>query len=129
MITQETIGEILFDKCAEAFADVPIYLKGSEPIGEIDTERVVIITRRIESGKYWNRSMCEINYCVPNRANEKDGIRLKEAQVMMKPLHSGCGICENERYRFKKMSVGEEEDSDLRYHFVNLKVLFEILNV
>lgn len=129
MITQETIGEILFDKCAEVFTDVPIYLKGNEPEGEIDTERVVVITRRIESGKYWNRSMCEINYCVPNRAEEKDGIRLKVAQTMLKPLYSGCGTAEGERYRFKKMSVGEEEERDLRYYFVNLKVLFEILNV
>lgn len=128
MITKSDIEEILYDRC-RTFG-VPIILSPNMPDDEIQEERIVIIVRPIQSGVYWNRSACEVNWVVPDISGEEDGIRLKAIEKILVPyMRYFRGERENTNYRCKRSSWGRESSDGMRCHYVNIRLEFEILNI
>lgn len=127
MITRTDIEEILYDKCRDF--GVETYLADTTPIGEIKEERLVIIPKNIQDGRYWYRCFVEVNWCVPDIHNEKDGVRIKSVEKSMSVLDYGQGLCDGTQYRWKKESEGVESEPEANYHYVNKRLLFNIQKV
>lgn len=128
MITTTDIANILYRDC-KSFG-MNTYQKGNIPMGEVTEERVIIRTRTKTPEKYWEKGFIEVNLCVPDL---KDGvanlIRLNELErEAEQKLKYSSGAYDDTRYRYSIDTVGIESDSSLRCHYVNIKILFEILN-
>lgn len=128
MITQADIYEIIYRDC-EVF-DIPRYSRDNAPKGKITQERIVIIPKRGTPDTYWEKSYVEVNFCVPDKKGVIDEIRLKELERWaVSELKRKSGIWDDTRYRYSKESSGNEADEELGCHYVNVRLLFEILNV
>ena len=105
MIVTTDIGNILYRDC-KAFG-ISIVPNGETLTGELKSERIVIHTKKQQPGTYWKKSFAEVNLCVPDLSkNEANSIRLNELD-----------------------NIGTEADTALKCHYVNVSVLFEVLNV
>ena len=128
MITQSEVVDILYLKCLQY--GIEVYRKGNLPDGEMSEERIVILPKTITSETYWKKCFVEINFCVPNNNDGKAGlIRLAELERIVNKTMKGTGMWDETRYKYKIDTTGIEEDADLKCHYVNARVLFEILNV
>lgn len=129
MIVTTDIGNILYRDC-RAFG-IEVYQKGNIPSGEVTTERIIIRTKSQTPSKYWKKGFVEVNICVPDiEPNTADLIRLSElerrANVLLDDVTSSY---DGSTYTYSIDSIGIEADTALKCHYVNVRVLFEVLNV
>lgn len=124
MIVTGDIATILYKKLL-GFG-IEVYKGGTFPTSKVTKERIVIIPKRQSSSKYWKKGFVEINFLVPDdgRANTK---RLTELERMANQLE-GYGVSDGTSYRYGVESISQEEDVSLGCHFVNCRILFEVLN-
>lgn len=124
MIVTGDIATILYKKLL-GFG-IEVYKGGTFPTSKVTKERIVIIPKRQSSSKYWKKGFVEINFLVPDdgRANTK---RLTELERMANQLE-GYGVSDGTSYRYGVESISQEEDTSLGCHFVNCRILFEVLN-
>ena len=127
MITIGDISRRIYDDCR--FLGVPIFIRGAIPEGKLEKERVIINPKTIEDGTNWYRGYVEVNYLVPDRNGEENGIRLDEVERCLKPLFYKQGVIDGTRYRYRRYSIGREQESSLECHFVNIRLLVEIQKV
>lgn len=133
MIVTTDIQDILYKDC-KAIGISEIYENGTVPTGEVTTERIVIIAKSQQPGTYWKKDFVEVNLVVPD-VNTDNGqqanlIRLQELERIAQPkLDDVCGTYDGTRYTYSIAQIGIEEDTDLKCHFVNVKILFNVLNV
>jgi len=129
MIVSSDIANILYRDC-QAFG-IKIYPDGETPTGEVTEERVVIHAKAQTPGTYWKKGFVEVNICVPDSSeNSANSVRLgeleREAQTILDDVVSSYdGSC----YRYSINSIGREADTALKCHYVNCRLLFEVLNV
>lgn len=127
MITQGDIAKILYSDC-QCFG-LPVYQKDNTPVGKVTTERIVVIPKSGTVDTYWEKCYVEVNFCVPDKKGKADLIRMDELErKAVSVLGSNSGVYDNTRYRYTKESTSREEDNELGCHFVNVRLLFEILN-
>lgn len=126
MITLSDIGEIIYDYC-RSFG-VPLYLRDTLPVGDVTDERVVIIPKTIEDGKYWLRSFVEVNWLVPDIHFEANLRRIKDIERIMYPIQ-GTGTKDGTKYKYTRYSTSVENLSEANCHMVNVRILFNIQNV
>ena len=124
MIVTGDIATILYKKLLSF--GIEVYKGGTFPTSKVTKERIVIIPKRQSSSKYWKKGFVEINFLVPDdgRANTK---RLTELERMANQLE-GYGVSDGTSYRYGVESISQEEDTSLGCHFVNCRILFEVLN-
>ena len=129
MIVTTDIGNILYRDC-KAFR-IDIVPAGESLMGELKSERIVIHTKKQQPGKYWKKSFAEVNLCVPDLSeNEANTIRLNELERQaMKRFDDVESSYDGTRYRYSIESIGTEADTALKCHYVNIRILFEVLNV
>lgn len=128
MITQGDIAKILYSDC-QCFG-LPVYQKDNTPVGKVTTERIVVIPKSGTIDTYWEKCYVEVNFCVPDKKGKADLIRMDELErEAVAILKYRSGEYDDTRYRYKKESTSREEDVELGCHFVNVRLLFEILNV
>lgn len=129
MIVTTDIGNILYRDC-KAFG-IEVYQKGNIHDGEVTTERVIIRTKSQTPSKYWKKGFVEVNLCVPDiEPNTANLIRLAELErEAMKILDEVVGSYDGTTYRYSIDSIGIEADTALKCHYVNVRLLFEVLNV
>lgn len=125
MIVTGDIATILY-KDVQHFG-IKVYKKGTFPTTKITEERVVVITKRQSSGKYWKRGFVEVNFLVPNVSDKANTKRLTELERMANQL-GRYGVFDGTSYRYGVESICQEEDASLGCHFVNCRILFEVLN-
>ena len=128
MITTTDIENILYKDC-QAFG-LDVYRKGNIPKGDVKVDRIVIRTKRQSSERYWRPCFVEVNVSVPDlRGGVENSIRLGELERMGHTvLDNVTGMYDETRYRYSIESVGTEADTALKCHFVNFRILFEVLN-
>lgn len=127
MIVQGDIAKILYKDCQQF--GLPVYQKDNTPTGKVVKERIVVIPKSGTPDTYWEKCYVEVNFCVPDKKGKADLIRMDELErEAVKVLKYGSGMYDNTRYRYKKESTSREEDIELGCHFVNVRLLFEILN-
>jgi hypothetical protein len=134
MITTNDIGDILVRDC-RAFGIAEVYRKGNVKEvsgGKLTAERIVILPKDQQPGKIWMNDFVEVNICVPDVA---DGVaatpRLQELERTAKGiLDRVTGTFDGTRYYYSIDSLdGTVQDTDIRCHFVNVRLLFQVLNV
>ena len=129
MIVTTDIGNILYRDC-KAFG-IDIVPAGETLTGELKTERIVIHTKKKQQGTYWKKSFAEVNLCVPNLSeNEANTIRLNELEREANKLFDDVvSSYDGTTYRYSIESIGTEVDTALKCRYVNVRILFEVLNV
>lgn len=129
MIVTTDIGNILYRDCKTFGIDiVPV---GETLTGELKSERIVIHTKKQQPGKFWKKSFAEVNFCVPDlRDNESNTIRLNELEREADKLFDNVvSTYDSTTYRYSIESIGTEADTALKCHYVNVRILFEVLNL
>lgn len=129
MITPTDIANILYSRCKEF--GIQIVPFGERLCGKLDSERISIHAKKQQPGTYWKKSFAEINICVPDVREElADTIRLGELEHLAQELLDDVvGDYNGSSYRFSIESIGTEDDRQLKCHYVNVRILFEVLNV
>lgn len=129
MIVTTDIANILYCDC-KAFG-IGIVPDGETLTGELVSERIVIHAKKQQPGTYWKKSFVEVNLCVPNlEKNSANSIRLRELErEANKLLDDVVGSHDRTRYRYSIDSIGTEADTALKCHYVNVRILFEVINV
>lgn len=128
MIVTTDIANILYRDC-KVFG-IDIVPQGVTLVGELKSERIVIHAKRQQPGKYWKKSFAEVNLCVPDLSeNEANSIRLQELEREATKRFDAVESYDGTTYRYSVASIGTEEDTSLKCHYVNVRILFEVLNV
>lgn len=128
MITSTDIANILYRDCG--VFGITIVPDGETVIGELTDERIVIHSKSQQPNTYWKKSYAEVNLCVPDMKDTADTIRLNELQRKAHEALDGVvGVYDGTAYRYSIYTSGMEEDSTLKCHYVNVRLLFEVLNV
>lgn len=107
---------------------IPIYKKDAIPEGEVSEERIDVISKEPKPSKFWIKDFVEVNFCVPDINGMADKKRLTELERQAAGLRSVSSF-DGSTYRYKVYSTNQEKDAPFKCHFVNVKILFEVLNV
>ena len=129
MITTSDIVDILYEVCAPF--KMPIYRKGAIPEGVVTSERVVILPKDQSSQTYWRKCFVEVNLCVPDISDDvADLTRLQELERQAQDLFDGvAGEYDSSYYLFSIESLsGANRDDGMKCHYVNVRLLFQVLN-
>lgn len=131
MIATTDIANIIFKDC-KAFGISEMYQRGNIPEGEVKTERIVIYPKTQQPDAYWEKGYVEVNLCVPvTKTGKANLIRLNEIERKAKETFKDGVVSQYDSswYRYSSESIGIEEDKELCCYYVNVKLLFETLNV
>lgn len=130
MITIGNIEDILFNDMN--FFGIATYKKDAITEGKVTEERIVILPGKMRSGTYWSKTFVDVNLCIPDikigNVLMADKLRLAHFERLCSDVES-VGEYDNTHYSYSVYSVGQESDPELGCHYVNIKLLFKILNV
>lgn len=128
MIVPTDIANIIYRDC-KVFG-IDIVPMGQTLVGELKSERIVIHSKKQQPGKIWKKSFAEVNICVPNlKENEANTIRLNELERQSNEVFGDVvSNYDNSAYKYSIESIGTEDDPALKCHYVNVRILFEVLN-
>ena len=130
MIVTTDIANILYKDC-KAFG-IEVYQAGNIPDEhkELSSERVIIRTKSQSPETYWKKGFVEVNLCVPDMDGDANLIRLQELErKAQETLDEVVGEHDGSNYYYLIDSIGIEADTELRCHYVNVRLLFQVLNV
>ena len=127
MITTTDVANILVMDC-KSFG-LPVYQKGNIPSGELKKDRITIHVKESTTGQYWNKGFVEVNFSTPDKQGKANLVRLQELERMALDSLDSVGEYDNSHYRYSIHSYGMEEDPSMKCHYINVRVLFEVLNV
>ena len=130
MIVTTDIANILYKDC-KAFG-IEVYQAGNIPDEhkELSSERVIIRTKSQSPETYWKKGFVEVNLCVPDIDGDANLIRLQELErKAQEALDEVVGEYDGSNYYYLIDSIGIEADTELRCHYVNVRLLFQVLNV
>lgn len=129
MIVTTDIADILFQDCKD-FGITTIVPFGKTLTGELKDERITIHVKGQTPSKYWEKCFCDVNLCVPDLGiNIANTLRLKELERKAKELFkSVTGEFDGTRYNYGVETIHIEADTALKCHFINCRLLFNVLN-
>lgn len=130
MITSSDIANIIYRDCKVFGLD--IVPDGETIVGELKTERIAIHTKEPQESDYWWKSYVEVNICVPDLKNKSNRVRLDELQAQAYSLwynKTVTGEYNDTRYKYTLYTSSQLEESTLKCHYVNVRLLFQVLNV
>lgn len=130
MIVTTDIANILYKDC-KAFG-IEVYQAGNIPdeYKELSSERVIIRTKSQSPETIWKKGFVEVNLCVPDMDGDANLIRLQELErKAQEVLGDVVGDYDGSNYWYSIDSIGTEADTELRCHYVNVRILFQVLNV
>lgn len=131
MIATTDIANIIFKDC-KSFGISEVYQRGNIPEGKVNAERIVVYPKTQQPDTYWERGYVEVNLCVPlSRSWRVNLIRLNELERKAKEMFKDgvVGQYDGSWYRYSSETIGIEVDKELCCFYVNVKLLFEVLNV
>ena len=129
MIVTTDIADILYRDC-KAFG-IEVVPFGKTFTGELKEERITIHVKGQTPEKIWEKCFVEVNLCVPDLGvNIAHTLRLKALErTAKKKFKSVTGTFDGTRYLYEIDTINIEADTALKCHFVNCRILFNILNV
>ena len=130
MIVTTDIANILYKDC-KVFG-IEVYQAGNIPDEhkELSSERVIIRTKSQSPETYWKKGFVEVNLCVPDMDGDANLIRLQELErKAQEVLNEVVGEYDGSNYYYLIDTIGIEADTELRCHYVNVRILFQVLNV
>lgn len=128
MIVTTDIADILFRDCKDF--GIKIVPFGKTLTGELKGERITIHVKRQTPETYWEKCFCEVNLCVPDLSpTESNYPRLKALERTAKEkFRSVTDTFDGTRYLYEVDTITIEADTALKCHFVNVRLLFNVLN-
>lgn len=130
MIVTTDIANILYKDC-KAFG-IEVYQAGNIPDEhkKLSSERVIIRTKSQSPEAIWKKGFVEVNLCVPDMDGDANLIRLQKLErKAQEVLDEVVGEYDGSNYYYLIDSIGTEADTELRCHYVNVRILFQVLNV
>ena len=130
MIVTTDIANILYKDCKALGMEV--YQSGNIPDEdkELSSERVIIIAKSQSPEAIWKKGFVEVNLCVPDMGGKANLIRLQEFErKAQEVLDDVVGEFDGSSYYYSIDQIGTEADTALKCHYVNVRLLFEVLNV
>lgn len=130
VITPADIANIIYAEC-HTFG-TKRYPDGKTHKGEVDNEFIIIHSKRQLEGDKWDSSIVEVNFFLPNLpSGDANTIRIEEIERRAKSffVKYRTGVFDGIRYRYYRESIGREYDEELRCHYVNVRLVFETINV
>ena len=130
MIVTTDIANILYKDC-KAFG-IEVYQAGNIPDEhkELSSERVIIRTKSQSPEAIWKKGFVEVNLCVPDMDGKANLIRLQELERKAQGvLDDIVGEFDGSSYYYLIDQIGTEADTALKCHYVNVRLLFQVLNV
>lgn len=130
MIVTTDIANILYKDC-KAFG-MEVYQSGNIPDEdkELSSERVIIIAKSQSPEAIWKKGFVEVNLCVPDMDGKANLIRLQELErKAQEVLGDVVGEFDGSSYYYLIDQIGTEADTALKCHYVNVRLLFQVLNV
>ena len=130
MIVTTDIANILYKDC-KAFG-IEVYQAGNIPDEDkkLSSERIIIIAKSQSPETIWKKGFVEVNLCVPDMDGKANLIRLQELErKAQEVLDEVVGEYDGSNYYYLIDSIGTEADTELRFHYVNVRLLFQVLNV
>lgn len=141
MITETDAGHIIFDDLRTL--GLEIRLKGHLHTGRLDGETpmvgervpedgmIVIIPKRVTADKdIFNECTIEVNVLLNDMNGEThpnlDGLTKRLLGIL---TSDKVGVCNGDWYRYSVRSHGIEEEANMKCHYGNITIDFEILNV
>ena len=131
MIVTTDIANIIFKDC-KSFGISEMYQRGNILGGKGKTGRILIYRKTQQPDAYWEKGYVEVNLCVPvTKTGKANLIRLNELERKAREMFKDgiVGQYDGSWYRYSSESIGIEEDKELCCYYVNVKLLFETLNV
>lgn len=128
MITTTDAANILYKDCA--IFGMPVFQEGNIPGGCIgEGGRVVIHAKEQSSDSIWRKGFLEVNLFVADTSNGKaDLIRLNELERLALKSFKDTNVFDGTAYKYVVASTFLLENKDLKAHYINVKVLFKVLN-
>lgn len=129
MIGIKDIEQILIGDLASLMDVGHIYVTDDIPDGFVTKERITLHVKTLSTGTFFSKCFVEVNYAIPD-AGDYPSPLLQDAERALRGLldDDKVGCFDGTWYRYGVES-SHIEKSDLRCHYVNVRVLFEILNV
>ena len=130
MIVTTDIANILYKDCKALGMEV--YQSGNIPDEdkELSSERVIIIAKSQSPEAIWKKGFVEVNLCVPDMDGKANLIRLQELERKAQEiLDDVVGEFDGSSYYYSIDQIGTEADTALKCHYVNVRLLFQVLNV
>lgn len=130
MIVTTDIANILYKDC-KAFG-MEVYQSGNIPDEdkELSSERIIIIAKSQSPEAIWKKGFVEVNLCVPDMDGKANLIRLQELErKAQEVLDDVVGEFDGSSYYYSIDQIGTEADTALKCHYVNVRLLFQVLNI
>ena len=130
MIVTTDIANILYKDCNDF--GIEVYQAGNIPDEhkELSSERVIVRTKSQSPEAIWKKGFVEVNLCVPDMDGDANLIRLQELErKAQEALDEVVGEYDGSNYYYLIDSISIEADTELRCHYVNVRLLFQVLNV
>lgn len=136
MLTQKAICHIIYDDLRPL--GLQEYIKYHLPDARVDSDvkveeegRIVIRPKLVSNDKtYFNNCVVEVNIVVPDMDDEAspllDTLFKRAAEILN---DDRCGNKDGDFYRYSIQRFSTEDEPNLNCHYINITVLFEILNV
>lgn len=128
MITTTDAANILYKDCA--IFGMPIFHADNAPDGFIEKDgRVVIHMKAQTPESIWKKGFLEVNLFVADtKYGSSDLIRLNELERMAIKSFKDTNVFDGTTYKYVVASTRTFENKDLKAHYINVKVLFKVLN-
>lgn len=130
MIVTTDIANILYRDC-KAFG-IEVYQSGNIPDEDkgLSSEMVIIRTKAQSPETYWKKGFVEVNLCVPDLNGKANLIRLQKLErKAQEVLDDVVDEYDGSSYYYSIDSIGTEADTAFKCHYVNVRILFQVLNV
>lgn len=124
MIVTGDVATILVRDCEKL--GITTYRKGYVP--ESTSERIIVIAKPQLDGTYWRKGFVEVNMMVPDVKGVANLSRLNQLERIAKGHFESVGEYDGTTYSYSIESIGQEEDTSLKCHYVNVRILFQTLN-
>ena len=102
------------------------------PLGAIASDRAVIVASSDDLGKYWGKCIVSLSIMVPDvcpKVANMSKLSSYERKVQDIFVDGIAGEYGDDSYLIELQSIGIDNASDVRCHFVNAKLMFNVLNV
>ena len=133
MIVTTDIADILYQDCKAFGIEIVPFGKtiSEETTKPLEKERIIIHVKGQTPEKIWEKCFVEVNLCVPDLGvNIAHTLRLKALERTAKEkFRSVTGTFDGTRYLYEVDTISIEADTALKCHFVNCRLLFNVLNV
>ena len=126
MIGATDIQNILY-KVTQSLG-IETYQEGDTPEGKVTEDRAIVRSCSLSSGTYFLKSLANINLYVPDLPTGADLVRLNTLERAAMETYDVTSCHDGTWYTLSVDSTSVEEEEGMDAHYINVKILFEVLN-